>query len=104
MSEVVGSVNRVSQIIGEIASATREQSSGIAQVNTAVGDLDKVTQQNASLVEESTAASESLQELAREMVEAVSVFRLNGQPAPQLSAATAPAATCPKRPPIGRPA
>ncbi len=104
MSEVVGSVNRVSQIIGEIASATREQSSGIAQVNTAVGDLDKVTQQNASLVEESTAASESLQEAAREMVEAVSVFRLNGQQAPQLAAATAPAAIGHKRPAIGRPA
>ena len=77
MTEVVSSVNRVSQIIGEIAAATQEQSTGIAQVNTAVGDLDKVTQQNASLVEESTAASESLQQLAREMVSAVSVFRLS---------------------------
>jgi hypothetical protein len=92
MVEVVSSVNRVSQIIGEIAAATQEQSTGIAQVNTAVGDLDKVTQQNASLVEESTAASESLQQLAREMVTAVSVFRLSSSaPAkPTLAAPPAP--------------
>ena len=77
MGEVVASVNRVSAIIGEIASATQEQSSGITQVNTAVGELDKVTQQNAALVEESTAASEQLKGLAREMAEAVSVFRLS---------------------------
>jgi methyl-accepting chemotaxis protein len=80
MVEVVGSVNRVSKIIGEIASATSEQSTGIAQVNQAVADLDKVTQQNASLVEESTAASESLRELAGEMTQAVSVFRLTDGP------------------------
>ena len=86
MGEVVGSVNRVSQIIGEIASATREQSTGIAQVNTAVGDLDKVTQHNASLVEESTSASESLQQLAREMVDAVAVFRLSASAAPAIAA------------------
>jgi methyl-accepting chemotaxis protein len=79
--EVVASVNRVSHIIGEIATATNEQSTGIAQVNQAVTDLDKVTQQNASLVEESTAAAESLRVLAGEMVETVSVFRLAGSPA-----------------------
>jgi methyl-accepting chemotaxis protein len=78
MTEVVASVNRVSHIIGEIATASSEQSTGIAQVNQAVVDLDKVTQQNASLVEESTAAAESLRVLAGEMVEAVSVFRLHG--------------------------
>src|SRR5690349_16748512 len=77
MIEVVDSVSRVSKIIGEIAGATSEQSTGIAQVNQAVADLDKVTQQNASLVEESTAASESLRELAAEMTSAVSVFRLS---------------------------
>jgi methyl-accepting chemotaxis protein len=77
MGEVVASVSQVSRIIGEIASATSEQSTGIAQVNQAVADLDKVTQSNASLVEESTAASESLRELAEEMSRAVSVFRLD---------------------------
>jgi methyl-accepting chemotaxis protein len=94
MVEVVASVNRVSNIIGEIASATGEQSTGIAQVNQAVADLDKVTQQNASLVEESTAASEQLRELAVEMTEAVSVFRLSqqhaaGLPAPKAQAKVA---------------
>jgi methyl-accepting chemotaxis protein len=90
MVEVVESVSRVSRIIGEIASATGEQSTGIAQVNQAVADLDKVTQQNASLVEESTAASESLRELAGEMTSAVSVFRLADSaaalPAPKAAA------------------
>jgi methyl-accepting chemotaxis protein len=79
MSELVSSVNQVSRIIGEIAAATKEQSAGIAQVNVAVTDLDKATQQNASLVEESTAASESLKGLAREMVDAVAVFQLAGR-------------------------
>jgi methyl-accepting chemotaxis protein len=79
MTELVSSVNQVSRIIGEIAAATKEQSAGIAQVNVAVADLDKATQQNASLVEESTAASESLKGLAREMVDAVSVFQLAGR-------------------------
>jgi methyl-accepting chemotaxis protein len=91
MVELVTSVNRVSQIIGEIASATTEQSSGIAQVNQAVGDLEKATQQNAALVQESTAASGSLKDLAREMVEAVSAFRLASRPAaPPASQRTAP--------------
>ncbi|HEX7404059.1 MAG TPA: methyl-accepting chemotaxis protein [Usitatibacter sp.] len=79
MSELVSNVNHVSRIIGEIAAATKEQSAGIAQVNVAVTDLDKATQQNASLVEESTAASESLKGLAREMVDAVAVFQLAGR-------------------------
>ena len=100
MSDVVSSVNRVSNIISEIASATGEQSAGIAQVNQAVGELDKVTQQNASLVEESTAASESLKELAREMVDAVAVFRLNDRSAPAIEmAAPAKALNAPSRRP-----
>jgi methyl-accepting chemotaxis protein-1 (serine sensor receptor) len=77
MKEVVGSVDRVSAIIGEIAAATREQSDGIAQVNTAVVELEKSNQHNASLAQESTAASESLNELARELSEAVAAFRLS---------------------------
>ena len=76
MGEVVASVNRVSQLIGEIASAAKEHSTGIGQVNQAVSDLDKVTQQNAALVEESTAAAESLRALSSDLVEAVAVFRL----------------------------
>jgi methyl-accepting chemotaxis protein len=77
MGEVVASVNRVSQLIGEIATATAEQSSGIAQTHASVSQLDKVTQQNAALVQESTAASESLRILALEMTNAVSVFHLS---------------------------
>jgi len=68
-------------VIGEISSATHEQSQGIALVNTAVNELDQMTQQNASLVEESAAAADSLREQAAKLAEAVSAFRLQqGQP------------------------
>jgi len=100
MIEIVKSVNQVSQIISEIATATAEQSSGIAQAHASVSQLDKVTQQNAALVEESTAASESLRILAVEMTDAVSVFRLSedaakADPAPEAQRAEAPAAQQP---------
>ena len=104
MVEVVASVNRVSQIIGEIAGATKEQSSGIAQVNQAVADLDKATQQNASLVEESTAASEQLKELAREMADAVSVFRLSSRASAMPAASRAAATPAPRGIPGQQPA
>ena len=76
MSEIVGSVQRVSDIIGEITAATREQSDGIAQVNTAVNQLDQMTQQNAALVEESAAAAASLRDQASQLASAVQVFRI----------------------------
>ena len=76
MDDIVTNVTKVSKLIGEIAAATTEQSSGIAQASTAVSELDKATQQNAALVEQSTAASEALRQLALEMAEAVSVFKL----------------------------
>ncbi|HEV8691948.1 MAG TPA: methyl-accepting chemotaxis protein [Ideonella sp.] len=76
MSDIVNQVQRVTDLIGEISSATQEQTSGIGQVNQAVTQLDQVTQQNAALVEESAAASDSLQQQAGQLVEAVSVFRL----------------------------
>ncbi|WP_428425567.1 methyl-accepting chemotaxis protein [Methylibium sp.] len=75
MDDIVAQVRRVSDLIGEISSATNEQSSGIAQVGTAIGHLDQITQQNAALVEQSAAASLSLQQQAQRLVEAVSVFR-----------------------------
>jgi aerotaxis receptor len=75
MDDIVAQVKRVSDLIAEISSATEEQSSGVAQVDQAVGDLDHITQQNAALVEQSTAASESLKQQATRLVEAVSVFR-----------------------------
>jgi len=75
MSDIVLQVDRVSALIGEISSATREQSTGITQVSHAVGHLDQITQQNAALVEQGSAASSSLEQQAARLVEAVSVFR-----------------------------
>jgi methyl-accepting chemotaxis protein len=77
MDEIVASVRRVTDIIGEISAAASEQSQGIGQVNVAVNQLDQMTQQNAALVEESTAAAESLKEQANLLAEAVSAFKLN---------------------------
>jgi len=81
MSEIVASVRRVSDIIGEITAAAAEQSDGIGQVNTAVTNLDQMTQQNAALVEESAAAAESLREQAQQLIAAVSSFKLDDTPA-----------------------
>ena len=77
MAEIVSSVQRVTDIIGEISAAAAEQSDGISQVNVAVNQLDQMTQQNAALVEQSTAAAESLREQAARMAEAVAVFRID---------------------------
>jgi len=76
MNDIVAQVRRVNDLIGEISAATLEQSQGIGQVGDAVSQLDKVTQQNAALVEESAAAAESLSQQARRLVEAVGAFRL----------------------------
>ncbi|MFB8830407.1 methyl-accepting chemotaxis protein [Azotobacter sp. CWF10] len=80
MEEVVRSVHRVTDIIDEISAASHEQSEGIAQVNTAVAQMDEVTQQNAALVQEASAASASLAEQARQLEEAVAVFQLGAEP------------------------
>jgi methyl-accepting chemotaxis protein len=77
MQEIVGSVQRVSDIIAEITSAASEQSDGIGQVNGAVGQLDQMTQQNAALVEQSAAAAESLQAQAVTLARAVGAFRVS---------------------------
>ncbi len=76
MSEIVASVQRVSDIIGEITVAATEQSSGIGQVNGSVVNLDNMTQQNAALVEESAAAAESLKQQANRLAGVVSQFDL----------------------------
>ncbi|VVE88070.1 methyl-accepting chemotaxis protein [Pandoraea bronchicola] len=78
MIEIVQAVQRVTDIMGEISAASSEQSGGIEQVNTAVMQMDQVTQQNAALVEEATAAAGSLEDQARQLREAVAVFRLAG--------------------------
>ncbi len=77
MQEIVNSVKRVSDIIGEIAAASTEQSAGIAQVNEAVIKMDDVTQQNTALVEEAAAAAESMMEQAEELMRTVSVFSID---------------------------
>jgi methyl-accepting chemotaxis protein len=118
MGEIVSSVQRVQDIIGEISSAATEQSEGIASVNTSVVQLDQMTQQNAALVEESAAAAESLKEQAQRLVEAVAVFRVAGgesyrapapRPAPVVAAAkpvaTPKAIVAPRpAPPAAKPA
>ncbi len=76
MQDIVQSIARVSDIVSEIAEASREQSKGLAQINDAVSNLDDVTQQNAALVEETSAASSALQEQARQMAEMSSRFIL----------------------------
>ena len=77
MGEIVASVQRVADIIGEISAATGEQSSGIGQVNAAVTQLDLATQQNAALVEQSAAAAESLREQAAKLSGLVHNFRID---------------------------
>ena len=77
MQEIVDSVQRVSHIIAEITVATSEQSTGIGQVNQAVAELDSVTQQNAALVEESSAAADFLKEQSFKLAEVVGRFRLS---------------------------
>ncbi|QQB34010.1 MCP four helix bundle domain-containing protein [Achromobacter deleyi] len=77
MHEVVASVKRVTDIMGEIAAASQEQATGIEQVNRAVSQMDEVTQQNAALVEEAAAAAGAMQDQAHALVGAVGVFRLS---------------------------
>jgi methyl-accepting chemotaxis protein len=77
MQEIVQSVRRVADVIGEITAAASEQSAGIAEVNQSVGNLDQMTQQNAALVEESAAAAESLRDQAAQLADAVAVFKVS---------------------------
>jgi len=76
MQEIVNSIKRVADIMTEITAASQEQSSGIDQVNQAVIQMDEVTQQNAALVEESAAAAESLEYQAKELIGAISIFKV----------------------------
>ena len=83
MQDIVVSVQQVADLMGEIASASQEQSQGIAQVNATVTQMDDATQQNAALVEEAAAAAQSLQDQAARLAQVVSVFKLEeaGHPA-----------------------
>ena len=82
MNEVVSSIRRVTDIMGEISAASSEQSQGVAQVGEAITLMDQATQQNAALVEEMAAAASSLKTQAQQMVEAVSVFKLGALEVP----------------------
>ncbi|MCA8429975.1 methyl-accepting chemotaxis protein [Burkholderia seminalis] len=81
MSDVIGAVQRVTDIMGEIAAASEEQSGGIDQVARAVAQMDEVTQQNAALVEEAAAAAQSLDEQAGRLRETAAVFQLDDETA-----------------------
>ncbi len=89
MEEVVASIRRVTDIVGEISAASSEQSNGVSQVGIAVNQMDDATQQNAALVEESSAAARSLQQQAQDLFDAVSIFKLQPQ-RPALGQSSAP--------------
>jgi len=94
MTEVVTSIRRVTDIMGEISAASAEQSQGVAQVGEAVTNMDQATQQNAALVEEMAAAASSLRAQAQDLVQTVAVFKLSAQDSQTAyrAAPTAPAA------------
>ncbi|ATS36128.1 MCP four helix bundle domain-containing protein [Xanthomonas phaseoli pv. phaseoli] len=77
MAEIFSSVQRVTDIMGEISAASQEQSAGIEQVNLTVTQMDEATQQNAALVEEATAAARAMEEQAQQLTEAVAVFKVD---------------------------
>ena len=85
MDEIVVNVRRVTDIMGEITLAAQDQSSGIDQINQAMGQMDQVTQSNAALVEEAAAAAQSLEHQAQGLVRAISVFKLGSQGEPALA-------------------
>ena len=96
MTEVVTSIKRVTDIMGEISAASAEQSAGVAQIGEAITQMDQATQQNAALVEESAAAAESLKGQAQQLVGAVAVFKLSGnEQSYAQNYASAPAAFAP---------
>ncbi len=109
MSDVVDSIRRVADIMGEITAASQEQGAGIEQVNHAIAQMDQVTQQNAALVEEAAAAAASMQDQAEHLRGAVAVFR-TGQVAaaetvaPVAAPRRAVAVQAPARPALKTPA
>jgi methyl-accepting chemotaxis protein len=109
MDEIVASIKKVNDIVGEISVASQEQTSGIEQISGAINQLDEMTQQNASLVEESLASTQSLEDQARGLVDVVRVFKTDGMrvqtAGPKKSASRAtPAATPSTAPRLAAPA
>ncbi|WP_254458478.1 methyl-accepting chemotaxis protein [Xanthomonas sacchari] len=90
MQEIVGSVQRVTDIMGEISAASQEQTAGIEQVNQTVTQMDEATQQNAALVEEATAAARSMEDQAGQLAQAVALFKIDtGHAAPGVTRSVA---------------
>ncbi|HTU57295.1 MAG TPA: methyl-accepting chemotaxis protein, partial [Polyangiales bacterium] len=83
LTEIVSSVKKVNEVIGEIDSASEQQASGIDQINDAIAQMDKNIQQNAAMVEQATAAAESMTDQARSMAELVQFFTIHEQREPQ---------------------
>jgi methyl-accepting chemotaxis protein len=109
MDEIVASIKKVNDIVGEISVASQEQTSGIEQISGAINQLDEMTQQNASLVEESLASTQSLEDQARGLVDVVRVFKTDGMrvqtAGPKKSASRAtPAAASSTAPRLAAPA
>ncbi|ODV10091.1 MAG: chemotaxis protein [Rhodanobacter sp. SCN 68-63] len=101
-SALVDDVKRVTDIVAEIAAAAHEQSAGIDQVNHAVTQMDEVTQQNAALVEEASAAARAMQEQADALAEQMRYFRVQGESAAAPAPAAAPAARVVRAPVAAR--
>ena len=101
MGDIVDSIVRVTDIMGEITSATHEQTIGIEQINMAIAQMDEVTQQNAALVEEAAAASQSMQDQAGELAHVVGFFKTGNHVAS--AAKLAPVRMAPAAPAIARP-
>jgi methyl-accepting chemotaxis protein len=107
MGDIVQSVRRVADVIGEITAASTEQSAGISQVNDSIANLDQMTQQNAALVEQSAAAAQSMREQSDQLAQAVAVFKISDmapshptrditpRPEPARTLVSAPAAALP---------
>jgi methyl-accepting chemotaxis protein len=95
MHEIVESVRRVTDIMSEISAASLEQTAGIEQINSSIAQMDEVTQQNAALVEETSAASEAMQDQAATLAQAVAVFRLDAAATPRAAQVAARARPAP---------
>ena len=105
MTEVVGSIKRVTDIMGEISAASNEQALGVSQVGEAVTQMDQATQQNAALVEQMAAAASSLKSQAQELVQTVSIFKTGGAQSVQTARSSPPprVAAPPKRAALAAP-
>jgi predicted phage tail protein len=100
LEQIVAAVKKVTDIVAEIAAASAEQSSGIDQVNKAVMQLDELTQQNAALVEQASAASQSMAEQARGLNESMSRYRVHDGQLAQAVLERPVAMTAPAKPPV----